>query len=286
MDLDAGGGRLFIAALGNDTLEVVDVQQNRHLRSLVGFGEPQGVAHAAATGRLFVASGNGNRVDMLDAASLAPIRRIDALEDADNLRYDAAAGQVYRRLRQRRPCAFSMHAHGESLGDIKLAGHPESFQFERNGKRIFVNVPKAGHIAVVDRAARTVVTSWPLKDAAANFPMALDESGRRRYVATRRPALLLAFDTGSGKEVERIVIGGDADDLFFDPASKRIYAICGEGGITVIAQTGQGHYAVTGSVKTARGARTGFFDPGSRRLFVAVPAGGSGAAELRIYRAR
>jgi DNA-binding beta-propeller fold protein YncE len=285
MDLDAAGGRLFIAALGNDTLEVVDVQQNRHLRSLGGFGNPQGVVHAAAPVRLFVASGSGNRVDILDAASLAPIRRIGNLEDADNLRYDAAAGQVYVGYGSGALRVLDART-GDSLGDIKLSGHPESFQLERSGKRIFVNVPSAGHIAVVDRTSRTVVATWPLQGAAANFPMALDEPGRRLYVATRGPAALLVYDTGSGKEVDRIAIGGDADDIFFDASSKRIYAICGEGVITVVAQTGPGRHAVVASVKTASGARTGLFDPGSRRLFVAVRAGGGGAAELRIYSVR
>ncbi|HEX4328956.1 MAG TPA: hypothetical protein VH105_19340, partial [Burkholderiales bacterium] len=39
MTLDAAAGRLYIAALGNNTLEVVDLAQGKHLRSLAGFGE-------------------------------------------------------------------------------------------------------------------------------------------------------------------------------------------------------------------------------------------------------
>ena len=283
MDLDAAGGRLFIAALGNNTLEAVDLKQNRRIKTLSGFGEPQGVVYAAAAGRLFVASGSANRVDMFDAATLAVVKRIDGLEDADNLRMDAAAGQVIVGHGSGGLRVLDAKT-GESLGDIKLAGHPESFQLEKSGKRIFVNVPTAGHIAVVDRAARKVVATWALRDAAANFPMTLDEAGHRLYVATRKPAALLVYDTEAGKQVDRIAIGGDADDLFFDPASKRIYAICGEGMITVVAQADADHHSVVGSVKTATRARTGFFDSASRRLYVAVPAGLVGAAELRIYR--
>src|SRR5207249_6774215 len=69
----------------------------------------------------------------------------------------------------------SSPADGKVLGQAKLAGHPESFQLERSGSRVFVNVPAAEHVAVVDRATMKVVATWPVADAKSNFPMALDE---------------------------------------------------------------------------------------------------------------
>jgi len=285
MDLDASSDRLFIAALGNNTLEVVDLKQNRHTRSMGGFGEPQGVAYVAAAGRLFIASGGGSRVDVLEGGSLAPIKRIEGLEDADNVRYDAKAGRVYIGYGSGALRVLDART-SDTVGDIKLGGHPESFQLEQSGERIFVNVPTAGHVAVVDRAARKVVATWTLQGAAANFPMALDERGHRLYVGTRRPAALLVFNTETGSLVDRIRIGEDADDLFFEPSTRRIYAICGDGIVNVVAQTDPNHHALFGTVKTAAGARTGLFDPVSRRLFVAAPARGGSEAELRIYQVR
>jgi DNA-binding beta-propeller fold protein YncE len=283
MSLDALNDRLFIAALGNNTLEVVDLKQSRRTQSIAGFGEPQGLVHIAALGRVFVASGSGNRVDILDGASLAPIKGIEGLKDADNVRYDAKAGRVYvgygdgvLRILDART--------GDSLGDIPLAGHPESFQLEQLGTRIFVNVPNAGHIAVVDRETRKVTSIWKLQDATANFPMALDERGHRLYVGARKPAALLIYDTESGRLVDKIQIGEDVDDLFFEPAHGRVYAICGKGVISVVAQTDPDHHTLLATVKTATRARTGLLDLESHRLFVAIPASDSAKAELRIYR--
>jgi DNA-binding beta-propeller fold protein YncE len=285
IDLDASNGRLFIAALGNNTLEAVDLKQNRHARSVAGFGEPQGVVYITELGRLFVASGSGNRVDILDGTSLASIKRMEGLEDADNVRYDAKAGLVYVGYGAGALRVLDART-GDSLGDIRLAGHPESFQLEKSGKRIFVNVPAAGHIAVVDRAARKVVATWTLQGVAANFPMALDERGHRLYVATRKPAALLVYSTETGSLVDRIRIGEDADDLFFEPSTKRIYVICGEGLVNVIGQTDSIHHALLGTTRTAPGARTALFDLESRQLFLAVPARGGSRAEIRIYRTR
>jgi DNA-binding beta-propeller fold protein YncE len=282
MDYDAASGRLFIAALGNNTLEVVDLKQNRRIRTISGFGEPQGIVYVASLGRLFVASGSGNRLDILDGASLSSIKRIDGLVDADNVRYEAREGRIYVGYGAGAIRILDART-GDSLGDIQLAGHPESFQLEQTGGRIFVNVPTAGHVAVIDRASNKVVATWKLQNAAANFPMALDERAHRLYVGTRKPAALLIYDTETGRLVDRIQIGEDVDDLFFEPSTKRIYAICGEGVVNVIAQTKQKQHTLPGTIRTVARARTGLFDLDSSQLFVAVPASGGSPAELRIY---
>src|SRR5579859_391260 len=61
---DARGRRLYVAALGNDTVEVLDTRQNRHEKSVRGFGEPQGVLHLPEPSRLYVANGSADRLDI------------------------------------------------------------------------------------------------------------------------------------------------------------------------------------------------------------------------------
>ena len=285
MAVDVAGERLFVAALGNNTLEVIDLKRGARIRSIDGFGEPQGVAHVAQSNRVFVASGSANKVDLLDGASLAPIRRLDGLEDADNVRYDAKASQIYIGYGSGGLRVLDA-ATGDALGEIKLSGHPESFQLEEGGVRIFVNVPTAGQIAVLDRMQRKVVGTWTLDGATANFPMALDEAGQRLFVGVRRPAQLLVYDTSSGKLVTRLAIGEDTDDLFFDAARKRIYAICGEGVISVVQQDEADRYTIAETVRTASRARTGLFVPALRRLYVAAPSRFGSEAEVRVYLVR
>jgi DNA-binding beta-propeller fold protein YncE len=274
--------RIFVAALGNDTVEVVDTER-RQRGSIPGLGEPQGVLYLADSNRLFVANGGADRVDIVDAASLSVLKRIDGLDDADNVRYDAVSRKVFvgygkGALRIIDP------ASGESRGDIPLPGHPESFQLEQGGNRAFVNVPSARSVVVVDRVKRETLAKWDLAGASANFPMALDETGRRLFVGTRSPATLLVFDIDSGKIVARLSIGNDTDDVFFDSERKRLYAICGEGRIDVIRQETADRYSLEGSMDTARGARTGLFVPEEHRLYVAAPASGASPARILVYR--
>jgi DNA-binding beta-propeller fold protein YncE len=275
--------RLFVAALGNDTVEVLDVERNRHEKSLPGFREPQGLLYLPESNRLYVANGNGNRLDILDGESFAVLKRLDKLEDADNLRYDAAGRRVI--VGHGKGALRMLDASsGEAAGDIGLSGHPESFQLEQNGSRIFVNVPDARHVAIVDRAKRAVTGTWEVPGAKANFPMAIDETGRRLFVGARSPALMLVYDIDSGKVVAKLPIGGDTDDIFFDAARKRVFVICGEGRIDVFRQETADHYPRQGSVKTAPRARTGLLVLEEGKLYVAAPAVGASPARVLVYR--
>ncbi len=283
--VDLGRARLDIAALGNDTVEVVDLKEGIRKRSMRGFAEPQGVLHDPGTDRLFVANGKGNRLDIIDGASLSRVGQVEGLEDADNIRLDADARRIYVGYGSGALRALDA-ATGKPAGDIKLAGHPEAFALEKKGPRIFVNVPTAHQVAVVDRAKGAVVAVWDVPEAQANFPMALDEAGRRLFVGTRFPALLLVYDIDTGKVVARQEIGKDTDDLFFDAVRKRIYAICGEGRVDVVRQRDPDSYAREFSVSTAPRARTGLFVPEIQRLYVAAPAAGTSPARILVYRVR
>ena len=105
---------------------------------------------------------------------------------------------------------------GKQVGSIKLSAHPEAFQLEKKGSRIFVNVPNSRHVAVVDRDKGKVVARWKTDLAFANFPMALDEADHRLFVGCRLPSKLVVLNTDSGDVIAKIDISGDCDDLFYD----------------------------------------------------------------------
>ena len=284
--LDARRQHLFVAALGNDTLEVLDLRSGKLLRSLQGLSEPTGVAFVAPSNRVFAASGEGARCAILDGATFAEVGSAPGLPDADNVRYDEAARQIYVGYGDG-ALGILDAATGKRLGDIPLAAHPEAFQLERLGRRIFVNVPGAGHIAVIDRDKRAVIATWPTQGtpegARSNFPMALDEAGHRLFIGCRSPARVLVYDTSTGKVVTALEIGGDTDDLFFGAARKRLYVSCGAGEINVFQARDTNHYALLATIPTAPGARTSFLSSDFDRFYLAVPHRGEQAAEIRLY---
>lgn len=285
MAVDAAGQKLFIAALANNTVEVVDIAAGSHLKSLTGFREATGIASVRDAGSVAIANGQGDGLRTINADDYRVIKEIPIGDDSDNVRYDAGARTLYvgyggGGLAAVRP------ADGVVSGRATLAGHPESFQLESSGPRIFVNVPTAGHIAVVDRGAMKVVATWRVTGASANFPMALDETGHRLFVGCRRPAKILTFDTSTGKETGAVDIVGDTDDLFYDSARKRLYVSGGDGFIDVLDARDPVALKPVARVPTAAGARTSLFVPDQSRLFLAVPHRGAQRAEIRVYEVR
>ena len=283
MAADIAGQRLFVAALGNNTVEVLDLKAGTTVQSLPGFAEPQGIAYVPELNRVFVANGQDGTCRILDGHSLKTISSVQCGEDADNVRYDAKAGRIYVGYGSGALAVLDAKT-GSKLADIKLAGHPESFRLESSGPRIFVNVPKADHIAVVDRDKAEVTSTWPLKEAKSNFPLILDEANHRLFSGCRNPARLLAYDYTTGKLVAGLPISRDTDDLFFDAANKSIYVSCGQGTINVIRQIDADHYTATKPMPTANGARTSLFVPELKILCLAVPHRGNQLAEIRVFK--
>ena len=177
------------------------------------------------------------------------------------------------------------------VGDIKLTGHPESFQIEEQNRpivhhpqRIFINVPESNSVEVVDSQKHTLSTTWPIiSNVQNNFPMALDQTNHRLFVGTRDPPKLMVFDTNSGKVISILDIAKDPDDVFYDAAKKHIYFSCGEGFINIFQQQDANHYNPIGSITTAPGARTSLFVPELNRFYVAVPHLGNQQSEILVY---
>jgi DNA-binding beta-propeller fold protein YncE len=279
---DSLGQRLFVCALGNNSVEVIDLRKGERVRSITGLGVPQGVGYSPEFNRLFVANDKNGICKIYDGKSFQAVGELKLEDDADNVRYDETSKKFYVGFGNG-GIAVVNAADGKQAGSIKLTAHPEAFQLEKNGNRIFVNVPSSRHIAVVDRDKERVVAEWKTDLAFANFPMALDEANHRLFVGCRLPSKLVVLNTDTGDVVAKIDISGDADDIFYDRKRNRIYVICGAGKIDIIEQANPNTYKTLTRVDTANAARTGLFLPDQDTLFVAVPHRGSQQAEVRAY---
>jgi len=280
--------RLFVAALGNDTVEVVDLRGGVHEKSLKGFSEPQGVLVLDPEDRILVTNGGSGLLGVLDGTKLEKVAAVPIGPDADNIRHDPLSKQVIVGFGEGEHGGLSIvdTATWKVVAEILVGGHPESFQFDAKGERAFVNVPSKRAIVVVDLTRRKVLDTWPLEGAEANFPMAIQGGDRRLFVGCRQPAQLIVIDPVKGRTFEALPLSGDPDDVFLDEASSRVFVTCGAGAIDVFERRDLGKYAHLERVETRSGARTCLFSPGEEELFVAVPRKGDSAAEIRVYDTR
>jgi len=277
-------GTLFISALGNNTEEVIDLAGGVVARSISGIPRPQGVAHAPEVKKVFVGSDEG-KLYIFGGQSFAQVATIDFGDDVDNLRYDPAAKRLYVGYGEGGIAVVDVTTNQRLAKEFKLGAHPESFQLEKTGPNIYVNLPGLKQIAAINRQTGAI-TRWPIQEES-NFPMTLDEADHRLFVVTREPPRLLVLDTGSGHVVATLPCVQDSDDLYYDAARKRIYAAGGEGYISVFQQQDADRYALLAKIPSQLGGRTaGYFGKlgkGFDRFYVAVPARVDHGAEVLIY---
>ncbi|HZR56748.1 MAG TPA: hypothetical protein VFA74_07735 [Terriglobales bacterium] len=171
------------------------------------------------------------------------------------------------------------------VDEFKLGAHPESFQLEKSGQNLYVNLPDLDQIAVINRDTHTI-TRWHTS-LASNFPMALDEAHHRLFIITHAPPRLAVFDTSSGRMVTSLPCVQNSDDAYYDSARQRIYVPGGEGAIDIFTQKDADHYELLAKIPSAIGARTaGYFGKGKKGFevfFLAVPARVDHGAEILLY---
>src|SRR6478736_4509186 len=276
--VDVPNQRLFVAALENGSVEILDIRRGERTAEIKGLEEPQGVYYDFKTGRLYVATGGDGKLRIYDGKSLTVQETLGFGGDADDVRYDEQTGNIW--VGYGNGGIAITNATGQKVGSVALDTHPESFQFEPNGDRVYVNIPKQFGIAVVDRKKRAVVAKWGLGGRFGNYPMALDDNNKRLFVGCRIPSKLVVVDTTSGRIISSLSTIADTDDIFYDARQRLVYVIGGEGAVEVLRQRDPDHYEPGGRITTAPGARTGLFVPTLNRLFVAVPHRGLQSARV------
>jgi len=279
--------RLFVSALGNNSVEVIDTFAGKVIHSIKGLAQPQGPLYVAAVDKLYVANAEDGKVRVYDGATYTLKKTIDFGEDPDNMRYDEASKTVFVGFGQEDGgIAMIDPKTDERVGQVyKTQGHPESFQVETKGGHIFVNVPDVGFVVESIDRKTGAATKWPLKGLRGNYAIALNEEDHRLFTITRKTPMMVVLNTETGAEVGRLRAAGECDDVYFDASRKRIYVIGGAGVISVIQQIDPDHYELVAEVPTGIGIRTGYFYTKRDRLYAGVPAKGNEPAQVWTFEA-
>jgi hypothetical protein len=315
---DTRAQRLFVAALENHSVEVVDLARRRRVHQIIGISEPQGLLCIPGKGRLLVCSRGDGTCRSFDAATFQEGPWVDLGRNADNVRFDPEALNIYVGsggepgngllsaidLVSLLPAGqggqpASPHSPADLLLDrprqadprmeIQLPAHPESFQLDPANHRLLVNVPDEHEIVVLQVGANSLTKAgaWPVTMGEKNFPMALDAASGRLFIACRKPPRLAVYDTRGGNLLSQTPCVGDADDMFFDARLKRVYVVGGEGFVDVfqVPDAAQAP-ACLAHLPTAPRARTGLFIPDLQMLTVAAPHTTNGPAAVLLFQAK
>jgi hypothetical protein len=289
--VDLQANRLFIAATGNHTVEILDLTSGKVTETITGLGKPHGLVWIPETSRLYASDGSQGDLKVFEGSPLKQARSIELSQDADDMVYDAKSSLLYvghggTDAANPGKVAVIDTTSQILVKDLPVATHPEGLEIDNTRQRIFVNVADTAEVAVIDGATRSLSTSWKLTRAKANVPLAFDEEHNLLLIGCRTPGRMVVLDGDSGKEVADLPADGGADDLFYDTALHRVYLIAGSGVIDAYEIDATKNVRSLGVTHTSAGAKTGLFVPSQHALYVGVVATGGKEAEIRVYSTR
>jgi DNA-binding beta-propeller fold protein YncE len=281
MDVNLKEKIVYVAALGNNSLEVVGLANGKMIHSIHGLQEPQGIGYVPQTNEIFVANGGSGDCYFYNASTFAKTATIHLSSDADDVRYDSASHTIYVGYGEGGIAVIDALTHAQK-GAVELPAHPEGFQIDKKANIILVNIPDRNMIGIIDLPQLKLINSWKRNEPSANFPMALDLENNRAFIGYRHPAKLLVLDIATGKEISSSDIAGDIDDLYYDAGQKRIYVSGGGGYINIFQDDSKGFKKIS-NIPTRSGARTSLLIPRLHLYVLAERASSGKEAALLVY---
>ena len=282
LDINLKEQIIYVAALGNNSVEAVDLRSGKVVHSISGLDQPQGVCYIPQKHEIFVANGGNGDCTFFDASSFEKTGTIHLSSDADDVRYDSGSTKIYVGYGKGGIAIIDANTH-KQIGDVKLPAHPEGFQIDNTLNIILVNLPDNNMIGVIDLKQLKLINKWTSNSPTANFSIALDTKQHYAFIGYRHPAKLVVLDERTGNLISQNNMVSDVDDLYFDIEKKRVYVSGGGGYINIFQQKGAKTTEQIANIPTRNGARTSLFIQQLNLLVLAERAGSGNSAELLIY---
>lgn len=286
--VDVHDQRLFISALSNHTVEVVDLKSGKWVRSLPDVKEPQGECYVTRLRKLFTADGEGGDVKVYRGSDLRLITSIPLDLGPDAETYDPASQRLY--------VGYGGEDAGKTygevgiidavsdrhVGDIRTSAHPGAILLGRLGRTLYITVPKTHEVSQIDARTGRIIATWKSK-VGSPVSLAYDRKRDRLFVGTRNPAQIEVFDARTHRWIASVPSVALMDGLFYDAVHRRLYASGGEGFVAVYRQVSANRYEALARIPTGPNGRTSLWVPQLDRYYVALPAGDAHGAEILVF---
>jgi hypothetical protein len=291
---DVAGGRIFLAAEVNKTVEIFDAKTGARRGQIAGFGHPLVMHYLPRENQLVVTDqgfpdGQPGVLQLVDCASYRIIKSVALPPGVDHGAFNPVDHRYYV---ESGPEQAGVDTHLINVIDLKsfrrvaqlvVPGESnEGMVIDRAGKKLYVNLTGTDEVGVVDLVHLRLVARWPIAPGAKTaHAIAIDEENRRLFTVTRKPGELIVMDLDSGKVITTLPCVGVNSDISRDLARHRIY-VTGSGTVSVFSQDGANHFVHLAEVPSAFRAKSSIFVPELSRLYVAASGKGAPEAKLKL----
>lgn len=270
-------GKLVIAHPATNTLDVFDPLKRRVVAQVKDLASPRGLAVDEKNGRVYVANADGNALAVISTKGWRVESTIPLKESPETLLLVPELGRLYVGNWRALSITSLLLDDPDNAVTVEVGGRPEHMVYDPLSKLVFANVQDLAEVVALDPGHR-VARRYKL---AASQPtgIALDESGRRLFVAVRYAVLVLNAD--SGAELRRIAAAAGTDDLWFDAGKGTLYAATGAGAVQMISFGGD-QWKTEHELQTRVRGHTLAVDPEKKMVY--MPGGFEGRSKLVILK--
>src|SRR5579859_1062232 len=263
--VDTAGNRLLVAR--PDGLMAVDLATKAVTPTLVPGQRTHGAA-IAPNGVGVLASGTNGVAVLFNGGDGAVLAEIPVGKKPDAVIYEPKSGLIAVIDNKNGGVALIDPVKKALAGTVDIPGALEFAVADGEGK-IFINVEDKNDMAVLDVPNRKVVARRPLPGCDEPSGLAYDPE-THVLVSVCANGKAIATSSIDGKVLATLTIGSHPDAAIFDAKNKQFLVPCGgDGVLTVISEAGS-ELKVTGTVKTAPGARLGALDPATGKVYLPV----------------
>jgi DNA-binding beta-propeller fold protein YncE len=229
---------------------------------------------------------SGTSYELIKIVQLHPDSGADAKREPDNGIYDPVTRLFYIGDRGDRSTAGSKGSieivdtrTGTYAGAITVDDNdPAGLALDTKTQRLFVVLGATSQLAVIDVQKRAVISSWPITGGPLPHALGLDAAHHRLFIGSRvkpghlyKPGKMVVMDSETGKVIQVLDSEGGADEVEYDPQSRRIYLTGTTGAVDVFSQIDPDHYEFLAKVPTSAIAKTSLLVPELKRFYVIVP---------------
>jgi DNA-binding beta-propeller fold protein YncE len=290
--VDVGGKRLFVAGLENGSVEVIDLNSAKWLKTIPGFQKPQGILFVPRLNKLFVASGDDGMVRILDGKSYRLLDSLKLERGANRIAFDPRRNLLYVGYggkdagQDHGEVAAIDAASDRVVATLVVDAHPAELLLGDTGGKLFALIPALNEVQVLETPSGKTLAKWPVSSKSPG-DAALDTSLQRLLIGTHTPPSMVVMDTKDGKEVAGLPTVEGMDGVYFDARRKRVYVSGGRGfdvgSVFVYQQTDANQYKNIGDIPTKAGAGTSFWSPELNRFYVAAPSHSGEQASVLVF---
>src|SRR5258708_35270102 len=172
----------------------------------------------------FVTRSEANTVDVFDPKNMRLAKRIPVATDPDGIIYDPWNKLVYVASSDAMLATLIDPTSQSSIGTISLGGKPEFATFDPETKLIYQNLADTTTVVAVHLAKRGMLQRWPLEGCEMPTGMAIDEAGRRLFIAFCKRSKLAIFPPATHPIIPRISGSLGPDSVAYHPELHPIFA--------------------------------------------------------------